>query len=34
MDNPYLVLTRELNEGRLRALLSSGQAGWCTGWPS
>ena len=25
-DNPYLALTREFNEGRLRALLSSGQA--------
>lgn len=26
MDNPYLDLTEELNRGRLRALLSSGQA--------
>jgi hypothetical protein len=26
MDNPYLELTREFNRGRLRALLSSGQA--------
>jgi hypothetical protein len=26
MDNPYVQLTREFNEGRLRALLSSGQA--------
>lgn len=26
MDNPYLALTAELNRGRLRALLSSGQA--------
>ncbi|MFL6234377.1 MAG: hypothetical protein ACJ76N_14690 [Thermoanaerobaculia bacterium] len=26
MNNPYLDLTRELNQGRLRALLSSGQA--------
>lgn len=26
MDNPYLELTEELNRGRLRALLSSGQA--------
>lgn len=26
MDNPYLDLTRELNRGRLRALISSGQA--------
>jgi hypothetical protein len=26
MDNPYLALTTELNQGRLRALLSSGQA--------
>lgn len=26
MDNPYLELTAELNQGRLRALLSSGQA--------
>ncbi len=26
MDNPYFVLTAELNAGRLRALLSSGQA--------
>jgi hypothetical protein len=26
MDNPYLRLTRELNSGRLRALLASGQA--------
>jgi hypothetical protein len=26
MTNPYLELTRELNQGRLRALISSGQA--------
>ena len=26
MENPYVELTREFNEGRLRALLSSGQA--------
>jgi hypothetical protein len=26
MNNPYLDLTEELNRGRLRALLSSGQA--------
>jgi hypothetical protein len=26
MDNPYLELTEEFNQGRLRALLSSGQA--------
>src|SRR3954466_12807804 len=26
MNNPYLDLTQELNRGRLRALLSSGQA--------
>jgi len=26
MNNPYLELTEELNRGRLRALLSSGQA--------
>ncbi len=26
MDNPYLKLTEEFNQGRLRALLSSGQA--------
>jgi hypothetical protein len=26
MDNPYLELTRQFNRGRLRALLSSGQA--------
>jgi cytochrome b subunit of formate dehydrogenase len=26
MDNPYLQLTGELNRGRLRALISSGQA--------
>jgi len=26
MDNPYLQLTEELNQGRLRAILSSGQA--------
>jgi len=26
MNNPYLDLTAELNRGRLRALLSSGQA--------
>jgi len=26
MDNPYLDLTKEFNEGRLRVLLSSGQA--------
>jgi hypothetical protein len=26
MTNPYLELTQELNRGRLRALLSSGQA--------
>lgn len=26
MTNPYLELTRELNRGRLGALISSGQA--------
>ncbi len=26
MDNPYLELTEELNQGRLRVPLSSGQA--------
>lgn len=26
MDNPYIELTRQFNQGRLRALLSSGQA--------
>ncbi|HEY2739722.1 MAG TPA: hypothetical protein VGK45_15035, partial [Thermoanaerobaculia bacterium] len=26
MNNPYLELTEEFNQGRLRALLSSGQA--------
>jgi len=26
MDNPYIRLTREFNEGRLRAILASGQA--------
>jgi hypothetical protein len=26
MNNPYLELTEEFNRGRLRALLSSGQA--------
>ena len=25
MDNPYIRLTREFNEGRLRAILASGQ---------
>jgi hypothetical protein len=38
MNNPYLDLTRELNQGRLRALLSSGQAvaaseDWAKVWP-
>ena len=26
MDNPYIRLTREFNDGRLRAILASGQA--------
>jgi len=26
MDNPYVRLTHEFNDGRLRAILASGQA--------